>query len=235
MPLTVSGSTAYPLWEPGERRVMYLRFEQDGFSWRSVLADGGGGDEEVFAYSRARLVTSFAPEGQSGVMYEVNPTTNRDIWLWSETDEPQVLFNSMFNERAPVISPDGKYFAYISDRSGQDEIYVTSFPDAKGRLLASSDGGTEPRWSPDGAELYYRVLDRLMAVPILSGEPFDLGEPVELFRGSFARDPFGNANYDVAPDGKRFLMVPGPPSTQNSLMVVLNWTAELEDQTSSNQ
>ena len=129
----------------------------------------------------------------------------------------------------------GRQFAYISDRSGQDEIYMTTFPDAQGRWLVSSDGGTEPRWNPDGTELFYRVRDRLMAAPIGSGESFIIGEPIELFRGSFARDAFGNANYDVTPDGNRFLMVLGPVTTENALMVVLNWTAELEDQTSGNQ
>ena len=68
----------------------------------------------------------------------------------------------------------------------------------------------------------------MMVTSVEAGEVFTVGEPVELFRGSFVTDPFGNANYDVAPDGERFLMVAGRPTTENSLMVVLNWTAELD-------
>ena len=230
MPLTIHRSgAAYPIWAPGEESVLYLKFEPSGFSFRSTDAAGSGAEHVLFEGDHARLITSFAPDGKTGLLYEVNPTTNRDIWYWSETEEARPLVATPFNERGGTISPNGKWFAYVSDQSGIDQVYVSSFPDGAGRWLVSHDGGTEPRWNPPGKELYYRVRDRMMAVPVEDdGAVFVSGIPLELFRGVFNSDPFGNANYDVSSDGQRFLMVQGQAATQNALMVVLNWTAELE-------
>jgi len=226
--VTHADGAAYAMWAPDEQSIVFLQFEPGGFSIRSVPSDGSGRWKTLHAYSRARLITSFAPDGESGVMYEVNPTTNRDIWYWSNNDEPHVLINTQFNERGGVISPNGRYFAYVSDQSGMDEVYVTSFPEAEGRWIVSINGGTEPRWNPGGKELFYRVEDRMMAVSVNTDGTFRADSPAELFRGSFASDPFGNANYDLTADGKRFLMIQGEVSTQNALMVVLNWSAELD-------
>jgi len=219
---------AYPLWSHDGRRVIYMQFEESGFSLESIPSDGSGRAETICTHDRARLITSFAPDGQTGLMYEVNPITNRDIWFWSATEDARALLNTSHNERAAVISPNGKWFAYVSDQSGSDEVYVTSFPEAEGRWMVSNDGGTEPRWSPDGKELFYRVENRMMAVAVEDdNSTFRAGAPLELFQGVFTFDAFGNANYDVAADGQRFLMIQGTPTADNALMVVLNWTAEL--------
>ncbi len=106
---------------------------------------------------------------------------------------------------------------------------MTSYPDARGRWLVSTDGGTEPRWNPLGRELLYRVQDRMMAVSVEDADAFRAGAPIEIFRGSFTSGPFGNANYDISSDGERFLMVQGHTATGSALMVVLNWTAELQN------
>ena len=77
--------------------------------------------------------------------------------------------------------------------------------------------------------MYTSVLwRRLLACREIHAHELGVGAPVELFRGSFTSDPFGNANYDISSDGERFLMVQGQTTTDNALMVVLNWTAELK-------
>jgi Tol biopolymer transport system component len=122
-------------------------------------------------------------------------------------------------ELGAVLSPDGRHIAYSSSESGRSEVYVQALPVLVDRRQVSTAGGTEPVWSRDGRELFYRSGDAMMAVSIGTGPTFSAGPPRVLFRGSyFAGD--GLTNYDVAPDGRRFLMIrrdPGVPSTATPL------------------
>jgi eukaryotic-like serine/threonine-protein kinase len=107
------------------------------------------------------------------------------------------------------ISPDGKWVAYASDESGNWEIYVTSFPGAAGKWQVSRGGGTEPRWRADGKEIFYiATTGMLMAVPVNGESIFATGTPVPLFQ-IHGRAPISSTDvftYDVAKDGKRFLV-----------------------------
>jgi serine/threonine-protein kinase len=132
------------------------------------------------------------------------------------------------NERAPMFSPDGKYYTYVSDEMGRDDIYVRRFPDDASPWIISAAGGTEPRWSPDGRELFYREGDRMMVVDIAEEEPFHSGPARELFRGEFTRDAFAVPNYDISSDGQRFLMIQGETPDTAHLEVILNWNTELK-------
>jgi hypothetical protein len=119
------------------------------------------------------------------------------------------LLNTKANETNGQISPDGKWVAYASDESGTWEIYVTSFPGAAGKWQVSRGGGTEPRWRGDGKEIFYAgPSGMLTAVPVNSEGTFATGTPAPLFqiRG---RAPISSTDvftYDVAKDGKRFLV-----------------------------
>jgi eukaryotic-like serine/threonine-protein kinase len=114
------------------------------------------------------------------------------------------------NQSNGMISPDGKWVAYVSDELGNPEVYVTSFPGAAGRWQISRGGGTEPRWRADGKEIYY--LDpkgMLTAVPVTaSADSFSTGNPTPLFqiRGRAAISSTDVFTYDVAKDGQRFLV-----------------------------
>jgi hypothetical protein len=113
------------------------------------------------------------------------------------------------NQTNGQISPDGKWVAYASDESGNSEIYVTTFPGAAGKWQVSSGGGTEPRWRGDGKEIFYiGPTGVLTAVPINAGATFSTGTPTPLFQ-IHARAPISSTDvftYDVAKDGKRFLV-----------------------------
>jgi dipeptidyl aminopeptidase/acylaminoacyl peptidase len=134
------------------------------------------------------------------------------------------FLGSEFNERNGRFSPDGRYVAYASDESGTNEIYVRSFPDAGGRWQVSKKGGTQPRWRKDGRQLYYLSGGtRIMSVDVTTGATFQSGDPKPLID---ARVPVG---YDVAADGKRFLVATtAEEGAADPITVVLNWKAALK-------
>jgi hypothetical protein len=101
------------------------------------------------------------------------------------------------------------WVAYAFDESGVWEIYVTTFPGATGKFQISRGGGTEPRWRGDGKEIFYvGPTGMLNAVPVKSDDSFSTGSPVPLFqvRGRAALSSTDVISYDVAKDGKRFLV-----------------------------
>jgi Tol biopolymer transport system component len=123
--------------------------------------------------------------------------------------EPTRFLTSKGNESNGQISPDGRWVTYASDESGNWEIYVTSFPGAAGKWQVSRGGGTEPRWRGDGKEIFYiGPSGMLMAVPVNSESIFATGTPAPLFQ-IHGRAPISSTDiftYDVAKDGKRFLV-----------------------------
>jgi len=160
-------------------------------------------------------------DGQRFFFYDVHPETGRDIWFFDvESQESRPYLVTQYNERAPRISPHGRWLAYISNETGLDEVYVESLPERSRKWTISTDGGTEPVWSRDGRELFYVVL----------GAEFSAGKPRPLFEGRFDVGVIGNPDYDVTADGQRFLMLKrSEASAPVKLHVVLNWAQALTD------
>jgi serine/threonine-protein kinase len=133
-------------------------------------------------------------------------------------------------ETAPRFSPDGHWIAYVSPESGRNEIYVRPFPGPGGKWQISTDGGTEPVWNPKGRELFYRSGKKMMAAEYESQPTFSPGKPKELFEGPYLPTPRSFPDYDVAPDGQRFLMVKPADAEQpaSQINVVVNWVEELK-------
>ena len=123
--------------------------------------------------------------------------------------EPRRFITSSGSSANGQISPDGKWAAYASDESGIWEIYVSSFPGATGKWQVSRGGGTEPRWRGDSKEIFYiSPGGMLMAVPINGDSILETGTPAPLFQ-VHGRAPISSTDvftYDVAKDGKRFLV-----------------------------
>jgi Tol biopolymer transport system component len=130
------------------------------------------------------------------------------------------------------FSPDGNWVAYTSNASGKWEIYVTSFPDTRGKWQISNTGGTQPRWRADGKELFYLGTDgKMMSVPLTTEGHFSSGSPVPLFQAS-GREPVAGSElvtYDVTKDGQRFLINTQLESAETRpMMLVLNWRGAVE-------
>jgi eukaryotic-like serine/threonine-protein kinase len=143
----------------------------------------------------------------------------------------QPFLRTPFNENTSRFSPDGRWMVYMSDESGRNEIYAQPYPGPGGKWQISTVGGTEPVWNPNGRELFYRSGDRMMAVDIATQPGFVAGTPRMLFEGRYEVAPAPIVNYDVSPDGQRFLMVkPGEQAqaAPTQINVVLNWFEELK-------
>jgi len=123
------------------------------------------------------------------------------------------------------FSPNGKWIAYQSDESGQYEVLVRAFPGPGPERQVSTDGGVRPVWSPDEQELFYFNRGTIMAVKVDFEPEFQAGKPAPLFEEQ------GIVDYDIAPDGNRFIMVTEDRShtrhTASCLNAVLNAFDEL--------
>ena len=158
--------------------------------------------------------------------------TQRDLWMLPQGGEPTPLLATEFNERAPRLSPDGRWLAYVSDQAGEDRVYVRSFPDGAGVITVSTGPGTEPVWARDGSELFYRNGNQMFAAAITMEPTFSVGRRSPLFDDRYALDPsrIGIQNYDVSLDG-RFLMVAtgNADSAAGTITLVLNRFEELKN------
>src|SRR5207244_3241821 len=125
---------------------------------------------------------SMSPDGRTLTYTDLDSTTRRDIWSLSLSDRRKTKFlHTAANESNSALSPDGRWIAYQSDRSGRDEIYVQPFPGPGAEELVSTEGGHNPRWSRSGRELFYRDGDKMLAVAITTQPAFEASKPHVLF------------------------------------------------------
>jgi len=111
------------------------------------------------------------------------------------------------NSMQAALSPDGRWLAYIGETTGQREVYLVAFPSGDVTRLVSTGGGSEPRWSSDGRELFYKSANQLMSVAVTTAPTLTLGTPQRLFSVAGYRGARNRQQYDVTPDGQRFLMI----------------------------
>jgi Tol biopolymer transport system component len=135
---------------------------------------------------------------------------------------------SNFEEHRGQFSPDGRWVVYISDESGRPEIYVRPFPGPGGQWQVSTNGGVQPRWNPDGKELYYIAPDgQLMAASIaVQNGAIEAGAPMALFQTRVSgggTNTYTKPQYDVAPDGRFLINTITDASTTAPITLLLNW------------
>jgi dipeptidyl aminopeptidase/acylaminoacyl peptidase len=219
-------------WRPDGKRIAFQSNKEGAPNLFWQLADGSGGLERLTTSDYNQTPNSWSPDGQLLAFIEANPTTGYDIWVLRMGDRKALPFlKTSFNESAPRFSPDGRWLAYVSDESGRWEIYVQLYPGPGGKWQISAQGGTEPVWNPNGRELFYRSGDKIMAVDIATQPGFTAGKPRMLFEGQYVTTPATFPNYDVSPDGQRFLMLKPAEQAQaapTQINVVLNWFEELK-------
>ncbi len=202
--------------EPGASGIYRQSFDRPGEA-RLLLPSESFAAPEVYT-----------PDGRRLVFTQTSPQGRNSLWILPLDGEakPRPIGREGASEWGGDASPDGRLLAYTSDASRRWEVYVRAL-DAPGEpVRVSTDGGFAPRWRRDGRELFY-VDDnrRLMAVPVLSSDPPRLGAPVALF-GSRLEEAT-DRQYDVFPDGRRFLLNQSLAEEKEPIAVVLGWTARL--------
>jgi hypothetical protein len=231
--LTFTGSNATPFWSADGRDIFYMSIDGRRGTLLRIQADGGVEPTELATFDRRSYLKYISRDRTWGLIDRADFGTNQktDVVRFTlpSAAETTPIAATRFDEYAGAVSPDERWIAYQSDESDRPEIYVRSAEGAARRWPVSSGGGEEPRWSPDGRELYFRAMDRLMVVPIETQPTFQAGTPALLFEGIYNLRSDTGVSYDVHPEGGQFLMV-RQASTEGSagiIRVALNWFDEL--------
>jgi len=221
--------TQMPVWSPDGNRIVF-----GGGGGLRIKATNGSSEEEVLL-QRPGFPASWSPDGRFIIFTWGGVQTRMDIWTVPTFGERKEypLLTSPFDERTPQVSPNARWLAYSSDETGDYEIYVQSFS-AEGKLGSdkkriSTTGGRFPVWRHDGSELFFVAGDgSMMATTVRTGgNEFEFNAAKALFKTRMLWWNFHE--FDVSPDGKRFLIgtrigeASGPLPT-----VILNWTALLK-------
>jgi dipeptidyl aminopeptidase/acylaminoacyl peptidase len=174
-------------------------------------------------------VDTWLPNGEVLLVTRLGSDSRQDIWSVERRSgsEPKPILATPSNEHSPNVSPDGEWLAYVSDASGRDEVYVRRLAGGDEVWRISTDGGSAPLWRRrDGRELYFiDPGNRLRAAGVTLGASFSASTPVVLFTANL--DESGGRQYDASPDGERFLLNRGAPTSTNPIIVVLGWGGTL--------
>ena len=221
--LSEPGSHYFPAWSPDGDRVSFTSLTDI----LSAAADGSGEPEPLVRADRP-LAPSWHPDGTKLAFLGIDRVTGvYDIYVWEDGLTAPLLARP-YDDSVPRFSPDGRWLAFMSNESGVNEIYMQAYPGPGERFTLSTEGGTEPIWSRDGTELFYRNGDKMMVVTFETEPTLRPVSTELLFEAEFARNPGGGANYDVSPDGSHFYMIETEEGARNEILVVLNWTEELK-------
>ena len=226
--VTHEGFNDRPEWTPDGKRLLFASNRVQPYSLWSMAADGSGKAELFFQAKDAIREGMIAPDGRTLVYRVDTERDNRDIFALPLTGERKAvpILTGPADDKMPRVSPDSKWLAYVSDESGAEEVYVRLLSGAGGRVAVSTGGGREPVWSRDGKRLLYRSGSRMMSADVTATPELRITTRQILFDAPFTSDPY-HPNFDIAPDGKSFVMI-RPMYEDRQMVMIVNWAEELK-------
>jgi len=228
--LTVEGFNRDPVWAPDGQSVVFGSKRGENVFGLYVQPIDGSAPAELAWASPVPIwpdPQSWTPDGRTVVFTTKGADTRDDIWTLSLDDgTAQPWLATPTVEWAGRLSPDGKWMAYGELEGGREQVYVQPYPGPGAKRLVSEGGGINPIWSRDGRELFYRRDDELVVVDVDTSQGFSVGNPTVLFSGRYR---LTGRDYDVSPDGTRFvMMLVNEPRTTGTMRVLLNWWQTLD-------
>jgi Tol biopolymer transport system component len=224
-----------PIWSPDGSRIAFASNRTGVPDLYVKSASGSSNEELLLETSSVKFPTDWSLDGKLILYEERSGKGKNDIWLLPlEGDRtPKPFLQDDFYKRGAKFSPDGKWIAYSSDESGQDQVYVKSFPGPGAKYQVSTGGGRQPRWRRDGKEIFYISADgKLMAVEVKAGLTFEALAAKPLFDTPIKVyvwvAPLSKDSYAVSGDGQRFLINNFTETSAPLFTVVMNWTADLK-------
>jgi serine/threonine protein kinase/Tol biopolymer transport system component len=242
--LTFAGETnTNPVWTPDGQRIAYSSKENGGaYGLWWIRADGAGDAQRLANWKSPQFPASWQPDGKVLAFSQLMPDASLDIMTLSiegneksgwKPGEPRPFLSTPFTEGTPAFSPDGRWLAYRSDESGNNEVYVRPFPGPGGKWQISTGGGLFPKWSHNGKELFYRATTdgKIMEVTYtVFADSFHADKPQIWSPGQF-NDLGAISTFDLHPDGKRFAVLKTPGTDQtaslNKVSFIFNFFDEL--------
>jgi serine/threonine protein kinase len=239
--MSLDGASHWPLWTPDGRWLTFRSWKTGTMTMWWMPGNQSGPAQLLTNIGSMQSPESWSPDGKTLAFTQMdNPQSGSDIYVLplDRDRKPQVFWRTKFSEGSPKFAPNGKWVAFSSNETGQPEVYVRAYP-AGEKSLISNNGGTDPLWRRDGRQLYYRLGDLMMVVDISYRGSLEASKPRVLWRGNYlagAGSSCGmagptSANYDVTPDGERFLMIEdtSPNAASELLRAVSNWSLELKN------
>jgi serine/threonine-protein kinase len=222
--LTFDTGATFAVWTRDGQRVVFTSAKNGPPNLFVTAITQPSPTVRVVASDHTQIAGSWSADGETLAFVESRPATGRDILLVSpRASQPaQPWLASPHEESTPRISPDGRWLAYVSNESGHDEVYVGPVAGTQQRYPVSTAGGAEPVWGTNSRELFYRNPDGMM-IAAFDGTAGRASRPQLLFKGEFAGGTIDSSNYDVMPDGQRFIMIQRQSQAPTTLHVLMNW------------
>ena len=223
-----------PVWSHDSVRLIFASGRKGGFDVYQRTKSGAA-DDLLLADSLGEFPESVSRDGRF-LLYVFGSGTLRrsDLWVLPlvQGGKPFPFVETPFTETQGQFSPDGKWIAYSSNESGRMEVYAAPFPGSGSRWRVSPAGGSYPRWSRDGTEIFYLAPGNMLTSAKVSSQGSNLvvGDEQSLFalrlRPQVRLDAFP---YDVSSDGQRFLVNSFFEETASTaITLMLNWTEGLD-------
>ncbi len=218
-----------PVWSPDGRSLAYIHRGSDGASLRRKGLRASDPETVLEDSAEEYIPESWSADGSTLMVVQRTLDDQQSIWALTEGEEPRRFMTPGFRVDEPQISPDGKWLAYVSPESEQEEVYLEPFGRAGDRIRVSLNGGGQPKWRGDSRELFFVTRESLFMVVAIGGDASrpEVGLPEELFTIDWIEGP-GYDDYAVSADGERFLVKTAADQAETQIQIITNWTGLLD-------